>query len=449
MTSGTAPATFAALKITAKVTSVSIASAPVVNFSLSDQNGFPIIGFGSKSKSSTATVASYPNLAFSLAKLVPGSNGSPSKWVSYIVTTVPTTTAAAAPTRPSTDNTGTLVDNGDGTYKYTFYRDVTQIKSQVDGMTVTAPNNKADLGDLTYDANLVHRLTIQISGNAPGTGTNTSDAVQVVPGVPLTNAVDVIYDFIPATGQAPTSAQTREVAANANCNSCHSTLGGIPGDSPESSGAGFHGGSRNNVQYCVVCHTEQRKYGRTEATIDASLTFTSQTYRVNDRAVGNLPNLVHKTHLGEILAKKNYNFAGVVFNEVLYPQDIRNCTKCHDGTSGASGSVQTAQGDNWKTTPSRLACGACHDGINFATGTGVTLEDAAAGLTSSPNGHIGGPQADDSLCSLCHKPANIDVYHTPVTPPNPANSLLLGQTNSNTNAAWIASNSVRLPAGAI
>jgi hypothetical protein len=40
------------------------------------------------------------NLAFSLAKLVPGSNGSSSKWLSSMVTTVPTTTAAAAPTGP-------------------------------------------------------------------------------------------------------------------------------------------------------------------------------------------------------------------------------------------------------------------------------------------------------------------------------------------------------------
>ena len=58
------------------------------------------------------------------------------------MTTVPTTTAAAAPSRPSTDNTGTLVDNGDGTYTYTFYRDVTQIKAQVDGMTVTGPTTR-------------------------------------------------------------------------------------------------------------------------------------------------------------------------------------------------------------------------------------------------------------------------------------------------------------------
>ena len=49
-------------------------------------------------------------------------------------------------------------------------------------MTVTAPNNKADLGDLTYDASLVHRLTIQLSGNAPGTGTNTPNGVAHRPG---------------------------------------------------------------------------------------------------------------------------------------------------------------------------------------------------------------------------------------------------------------------------
>jgi hypothetical protein len=176
LTPTTDPQTFANLKITAKVTSVSVAGAPVVNFSLADPEGKPIVGFGQPSKSSSAKFASYPNLSFSLAKLVPGSSGSPSKWVSYIVTTVETNTAASAPTRPSTDNTGTLVDNGDGTYKYTFYRDVTKIKDQVAGMTDPAGSNKADLGDLTYDASLTHRLTIQISGNAPGTGTNTPNA---------------------------------------------------------------------------------------------------------------------------------------------------------------------------------------------------------------------------------------------------------------------------------
>ncbi len=453
--SDTSAANWAALSLKATVTSVSINSPPVVNFRVTDDTDTPVKGLGNTSKSSTATVAGLTNLAFSLAKLVPGSNGDPSQWVSYIVTTVPTTTAAAAPTRPTTDNTGALVDHGDGTYTYTFYRDVPNIKTTVNGMTVSGANNKADLGDLTYDPSLVHRLTIQLSGNAPGTGTNTPNAVEVTgyPGVPLTKAVDVIYDFVPATGQAQLPENSgRDIVATAKCNECHQSLGGIPGDDPESSGAGFHGGNRNDTHYCVVCHTEQRKYGRTEATIDTStLTFTSTTEKVDGRAVGNLPNHIHHIHMGEFLAKKSYNYGGVLYNEVRFPQDLRNCTKCHDGS--ATSTAQTAQGDNWKNAPSRRACGACHDGIDFATGLGVTINDALEGLTATTsfNGfaHGGMSQSDDSMCTTCHTPGAIDIVHLPVTPPSASNSLLLGGTNSNTNAAWIASNTSRLPAGAI
>lgn len=363
---------------------------------------------------------------------------------------MPTTTAAAAPTRPSTDNTGTLVDNKNGTYSYTFYRDVTKIKDQVAAMTVTGVNNKADLGDVAWEPNLTHRLTIQVSGNAPGTGTNTANAVQTVPGVPMLKPLDVIYDFIPATGKAVTASDpSRDIASTAKCNECHRVLGGIPGDSAESSAAGFHGGARNEVKYCVVCHTEQRKYGRAEAKLDtATNTFTdTSTYLVDGRTMGNLPNFIHKIHSGHFLAKKNYNYAGALPSEVGYPQDIRNCTKCHDGSDTST--AKTAQGENWKNVPSRLACGSCHDGINFASGKGVTIADAEKGLKVSQFGHVGGAQADDSLCTLCHKPAGIDVNHLPVTPPNQASALHVAGGNANTNSAWIASNTARLPAGAV
>jgi len=448
LTPTTDPQTFANLKITAKVTSVSVSGPPVVNFTLADYEGKPIVGFGQTSKSATATLASYPNLAFSMAKLVPGASGSPSKWVSYIVTTVPTTTSPnAAPTRPTTDNTGTLVDNKDGSYKYTFYRDVTKIKDQVAGMTDPAGSNKADLGDLTYNASLTHRLTIQISGNAPGTGTNTPNGVQTTAGVPLKGAVDVSYDFIPATGKPVSSTDAqRDIAANAACNSCHSTLGGIPGDSPESSDLLFHGGSRNDVRYCMVCHTDQRKYGRTEATYNAStLTFTGSTYVVDGRTIGDVPNFVHKIHMGKILAKNGYNYADVLFDQGGYSQDVRNCQKCHS----ASGPTPTPQGDNWKNVPSTLACGSCHDGINFKTGKGVTIADALAGKTTSEFGHVGGAQPDDTACAICHKADSNDTYHLPVTPPNKGSALHVAGGNNNTNSAWIASNASRLPAGAI
>ena len=52
------------------------------------------------------------------------------------------------PTRPTTDQNGKLVDNGDGTYVYTFARDIPKVKDQVAAATVPATSNKADLGDL-------------------------------------------------------------------------------------------------------------------------------------------------------------------------------------------------------------------------------------------------------------------------------------------------------------
>jgi OmcA/MtrC family decaheme c-type cytochrome len=453
-------ATWATLEPQVAVTSVTIASPPVINFKITDAAGNPITGLGAASQTSTATLKGLTNMAFSIAKLVPGTNGSPSKWVSYIVTRVPTyksatdkTVVAATPSGPSTDNTGTLVDNGDGTYKYTFYRDITKIKTDVAAMTVPAGSNVADLGDLTYEPNLVHRLTIQVAGNAPGTGSNRPDGVAVATSVavPMGKPFDAIYDFIPATGKAVTAADpNRDIVANAKCAECHRVLGGIPGDSAQSSGAAFHGGSRNNVQYCVVCHTEQRRYGATEAAINTgTLTFTSaSTSIVDGRSVGNLPNLVHKVHNGKLLAKKGYNFGGVLFNEVGYPQDVRNCTKCHDGS--ATSTAKTALGDNWKNAPSRLACGACHDGLNFATAQGVSLADANSGLTATAGLHaFAGPQLDDSQCLTCHTGARNDLMHTPVTPPNLASALHVAGGNANTNAAWIASNTSRLPVGAI
>jgi OmcA/MtrC family decaheme c-type cytochrome len=454
-------AAWAALAPQITIQSVTIQSPPVVKFTVKDgTTGLPIVGLGNTSKSSTATVAGYTNLSFALAKIIPGSNGSPARWVSYIVTTVPTTTAAAAPTRPTTDNTGTLVDNGDGTYAYTFYRDVKQIQAQVAGMDAGTGNNVADLDDLSFDSSLVHRVTIQLGGSAPGTGSNTPTGATNVTGVSMQHPFDATWDFTPSTGQAAVSG--REIVATAKCQECHRVLGGIPGDDSDSSAASFHGGNRNNTEYCVVCHTGQRKYGRAEATFDANLTFTASfqqngTYRLYDRAIGNFPNQMHHFHAGPNLALKGYNYGGVTFNSIAFPQDIRNCTKCHDGS--ATSTAQTAQGDDWKNVPSRLACGGCHDGIDFATGKGVTLADAAAGKTETTtfNGlaHGGQSQADDSRCALCHTPSAIDIdtAHRPVTPPNPANALLPGQSNANTNAAWIASggglNPPRVPTGAI
>jgi len=99
---------------------------------VADANGNGIKGLGFTTKSSTTGLTGLSNMGFALAKLMPGANGSPDYWVSYIVTTMPYTNTSgtavpAAATRPSTDSNGTLKDNGDGTYEYTFGRDITKV----------------------------------------------------------------------------------------------------------------------------------------------------------------------------------------------------------------------------------------------------------------------------------------------------------------------------------
>jgi OmcA/MtrC family decaheme c-type cytochrome len=196
--------------------------------------------------------------------------------VSYIVTN----TAGTAPQRPGTDNTGTLQYLGQGRYQYNFYRDIFNTKTQVDGMTVSAPNNKADLGDLTFDPNALHRVTIAFSGSAPGTGTNIpAGCTAGATAVALRNPVNAIYDFIPATYKAvaPTDAVAqRLIVDRLSCNECHGKLGGIPG----TESASFHGGGRYDPKYCVVCHTDQRRYGRTNVA-STSYAFPPITYDAN------------------------------------------------------------------------------------------------------------------------------------------------------------------------
>jgi OmcA/MtrC family decaheme c-type cytochrome len=376
---------------------VSISSPPKVTFAVSDgaKTNNPIVGLGASTQGSTATRPSLTYLRFALAKLVPGTNGSPSKWVNYIVTTVPTyksatdkTIVPAAPRTPTADREGELVDNKNGTYTYTFYRDVTKAKEIVDGATLTAPNVAADLGDLTYEPKLTHRLAIQLSGV----------------GTPM----NAIYDFIPETRKAVAATDTqRNVVAVESCNECHQTLT-------------LHG-SRVETKFCVVCHTDQLKYGsantassnlvfnaatfKEKATVNATTGITSYTYEppmmvADGEVLGNFPVLVHKIHNGAALIKQNYNFANVAFNNKgfsMLDKGQRMCSKCHDST-------KAAQADNWNTVPSKLACGACHDGINFTDGTGTTL----AGLTT---GHVGKSQSSDLACALCHAPADIKKYH--------------------------------------
>ncbi len=170
--------------------------------------------------------------------------------------------------------------------------------------------------------------------------------------------VNLENDFLPAGGTV--TAKWDRINQSTSCLNCHAELA-------------FHGGSRRDVKLCVLCHNPQ--------TIDPD------TGESQDMAV-----LIHKIHRGENLpsvkAGKPYIIIGhnqsvVDFSHVVYPQDIRNCDNCHEGTVPAQ---KTSQSHIWYSNPTRNACGACHDDINWTSGAG----------------HAAGPQANNDACATCH-----------------------------------------------
>ena len=87
-------------------------------------------------------------IRFVLSQLSPGSGGSSSEWQSYV-----TRDSAGIPDAQATTETataGTWVDNGNGTYQYTFAQALTAYPA--------GP---------TYDETKTHRLGIEIRGQAP------------------------------------------------------------------------------------------------------------------------------------------------------------------------------------------------------------------------------------------------------------------------------------------
>ena len=294
------------------------------------------------------------NIRFALAKLIPAAAGNASMWQSYINTTrasggvtyIRATTEAANQTTPAA---GTFTDFGDGTYRYRFSFNMNN---------VTLPSPPAPAGTLiTYDKAATHRVATQVSDL---TGKNNVD-----------NAfVDFVPNSLPISNPPgfPVVAANRKIATNTTCNQCHVRLG-------------FHGGGRIRVEYCVTCHNPGSTDSASGNTVDLKV-------------------MVHKIHQGEnlpsVVAGGSYAVAGADYSTVVYPQDSRNCTKCH------ANSTATPQGDNWKTVPTIEACGSCHDRTSF-------VAPPPAGYTLHTEG-----ARNNSECASCHNPgeeADVVVAH--------------------------------------
>jgi OmcA/MtrC family decaheme c-type cytochrome len=308
-TTGSATDITKASGIVGTITAVSVVGPPVVTFQLADPNGVPLKGLTASS------------ISFGIAQLQPGLNGSPSRWASYLFKTVnpsacPAGVASCAPPAPATQATteagtsGKLVDNGDGTYQYTFLADINKVPS------------------VPYNPALTHRVAYQISG--------------------LAQANNGAFTFQPSTG-ATTGIFTRDIVDTATCNNCHTMLSA-------------HGGSRVEVKYCVMCHNP----GTTDPESGNTVDFSVMIHKIHSGM--NLPSIAAAGGNTTPTYGVGYWIIGYKnsvnnFNTVQFPQDTRNCQTCH-----VQGLPTAPDAANYNSVPSAEACGACHDTVNFATG---------------------------------------------------------------------------------
>ncbi len=145
-----------ATTMTGSIISVTMAAQPVVKFSVVDQNGRGVTGLGIASPSNAANT-NYTKLVIATLGTDP-TDSVTNAWSNYLLDSSP----QSLPT--STGLTANLVDNGDGTYVYTFAN-----------------------SNFTFDPTATHRIAVQISGNVPN----------VTPTLPITHPVNIIYTFRP------------------------------------------------------------------------------------------------------------------------------------------------------------------------------------------------------------------------------------------------------------
>ncbi len=358
------PANDTATNPTAAFSIVQGAGVPAVTI-----NGKPKVNFSIFSDGQVKTGITFASVRVAIAKLVPGTNGTPDTWVNYLYSTrnaakaaagvtysdavkatldnpaFPSTIVATTDTRMTTATASRFSYNPDGYYSYDFDKDI----------TLTTNTN-----GVVFEPGKTHRVAVQL------TYTNASgNLVAANPYFDFT--VDASGKSVPVTDPS----KTRKMTDVASCNGCHEKLA-------------IHGGGRVDTQYCVLCHNP--------STVDP-----------NSGNNLNLATMVHKIHSARLLAGaaggENMTIGTGDFTEVGFPQDLRNCTKCHSAVNPS-----TPQGDNWKTVPSQRACLTCHankTGSDWDTSHQVFARDPL--VTGVTNPAAKAKDLADSTCVACHK----------------------------------------------
>ena len=211
----------------------------------------------------------------------------------------------------------------------------------------------------------------------------------------------------------------RTVVTIEQCSVCHGEF---------SKDFNVHGGTRNDTEYCALCHNPSfDTLSRQLPPVGATATTTSVDFK----------SFIHKIHRGENLTTPfvlfgrlapqtfpNHTESPIDFSELRFPGDLRDCEECHrpatyvldpgHGVLAASVHGPTTRtflrGQDTKTVldemmlpPTIAVCTSCHDNVHFDTG----------------ENHAGGPQPE-SACADCHGiggPLSVERTHFPGLPP--------------------------------
>ncbi|MEK6655757.1 MAG: cytochrome c3 family protein [Thermodesulfobacteriota bacterium] len=163
-----------------------------------------------------------------------------------------------------------------------------------------------------------------------------------------------------------------------------------------------------NPDICKNCHDYRRQF-----VPDAG---KEKDWTARNAGFGAAPlaRRVHGVHFGRYLDKPKEVHSTYDFSEVIFPQDVRNCSKCHSEKDATGNELLSG---TWKTKPSRLACLACHDSDGaIAHGTLMTTDPTPAD-----------PWSGDEVesCNACHgagrefSPDKVHNISNPYKPPYP------------------------------
>ncbi|MBP6517828.1 OmcA/MtrC family decaheme c-type cytochrome [Shewanella sp.] len=284
-----------------------------VNFTLENANGVAVLGLNKNH-----------DLRFSIAQLTPvkekvGESEADRglQWQSYINDEKkpgkmpedtsflkPSTQFQAAVEAAKNCNT-CLVDNGDGSYSYTYQANIANVTTPV---------------AVTYNADYTQRATLELE-------------------IPEKFAINAHLDWQPSTGKTEGIA-SRNVVSIETCYTCHQP------DSLE-----LHGGRRLDIENCASCHTATSGDPESGNSVD----FTYMIHAIHkgaDRKTVNADGV-------EVPAPyKIIGYGGKVidYGKVNFPQKpAADCSSCH-----IEGANAPANADLFKADLSNTACIACH-----------------------------------------------------------------------------------------